>query len=314
MAYGQKILKGDAYKRAAIKRRHIRIRKHISGTAERPRLVVTRSNRHIVAQVIDDIKGHTLASASTLDTTIRGNEATGFGYGGGVSVLGPAFVAFSMIDSNTAAYGAGLEFFGGDVGPGELRIVNSTIAANHARSFSAGIESAASLDLYNSTVAFNTADRADGTNHAGGIVMQGAHVLNLVSSIVARNQQGGVAHDIGGSGSITGSANLVMSSTLPLPGGTLSADPLLIAAIGNYGGQTDTLGLQPGSPAIDAGSNPLGTSCDQRAGSYLPPFNLVGLYERQHGTGVDIGAFESGAGDALFGDGFEEITLVFCRP
>ncbi|MFD5077543.1 50S ribosomal protein L18 [Streptomyces sp. NPDC058274] len=72
MAYGVKIAKGDAYKRAAIKRRHIRIRKHISGTAERPRLVVTRSNRHIVAQVIDDVKGHTLASASTLDTSIRG--------------------------------------------------------------------------------------------------------------------------------------------------------------------------------------------------------------------------------------------------
>jgi large subunit ribosomal protein L18 len=74
MAYGQKILKGDAYKRAAIKRRHIRIRKRISGTAERPRLVVTRSNRHIVAQVIDDLKGHTLASASTLDSSIRGSE------------------------------------------------------------------------------------------------------------------------------------------------------------------------------------------------------------------------------------------------
>ncbi|MEV0218664.1 50S ribosomal protein L18 [Streptomyces sp. NPDC050704] len=72
MAYGTKIAKGDAYKRAAIKRRHIRIRKKVSGTAERPRLVVTRSNRHIVAQVIDDIKGHTLASASTLDTSIRG--------------------------------------------------------------------------------------------------------------------------------------------------------------------------------------------------------------------------------------------------
>src|SRR5919109_352527 len=74
MAYGQKILKGDAYKRAAIKRRHIRIRKRINGTAERPRLVVTRSNRHIVAQVIDDLKGHTLAAASTLDTSIRGGE------------------------------------------------------------------------------------------------------------------------------------------------------------------------------------------------------------------------------------------------
>jgi large subunit ribosomal protein L18 len=72
MAYGTKIAKGDAYKRAAIKRRHIRIRKKVSGTAERPRLVVTRSNRHIVAQVIDDIKGHTLASASSLDASIRG--------------------------------------------------------------------------------------------------------------------------------------------------------------------------------------------------------------------------------------------------
>jgi large subunit ribosomal protein L18 len=74
MAYGTKIAKGDAYKRAAIKRRHIRIRKKVSGTAERPRLVVTRSNRHIVAQVIDDQKGHTVASASTLDSSIRGGE------------------------------------------------------------------------------------------------------------------------------------------------------------------------------------------------------------------------------------------------
>lgn len=75
MAYGVKIAKGDAYKRAAIKRRHIRVRKHVSGTPERPRLVVTRSNRNIVAQVIDDIAGHTLASASTLDASIRGGEA-----------------------------------------------------------------------------------------------------------------------------------------------------------------------------------------------------------------------------------------------
>ncbi|WP_419997220.1 50S ribosomal protein L18 [Streptomyces boninensis] len=74
MTYGVKIAKGDAYKRAATKRRHIRVRKKVSGTAERPRLVVTRSNRHMVAQVIDDIKGHTLASASSLDTSIRGAE------------------------------------------------------------------------------------------------------------------------------------------------------------------------------------------------------------------------------------------------
>ena len=53
-------------------RRHFRIRKKVSGTSARPRLVVTRSSRHITAQVVDDLAGHTLASASTLDVSIRG--------------------------------------------------------------------------------------------------------------------------------------------------------------------------------------------------------------------------------------------------
>jgi large subunit ribosomal protein L18 len=48
-------------------RRHFRVRKKVSGTAARPRLVVTRSTRHITAQVVDDLQGHTLASASTLE-------------------------------------------------------------------------------------------------------------------------------------------------------------------------------------------------------------------------------------------------------
>ena len=51
----------------ARKRRHRRVRKKISGTAERPRLNVFRSLRHIYAQIIDDIKGNTIVSASTLD-------------------------------------------------------------------------------------------------------------------------------------------------------------------------------------------------------------------------------------------------------
>ena len=55
-------------------RRHFRVRKNINGTTERPRLVVTRSLRHITAQVVDDTKGHTVASASSLDATIRGAE------------------------------------------------------------------------------------------------------------------------------------------------------------------------------------------------------------------------------------------------
>ena len=51
-------------------RRHQRVRKQISGTAERPRLAVYRSLRHIYAQVIDDIAGHTLVAASTQDVAL----------------------------------------------------------------------------------------------------------------------------------------------------------------------------------------------------------------------------------------------------
>ena len=54
------------------KRRHIRVRKKVSGTPGRPRLVVTRSARHVVAQIVDDTKGHTLASASTMEVDLRG--------------------------------------------------------------------------------------------------------------------------------------------------------------------------------------------------------------------------------------------------
>ena len=74
MPYSIKIAKGDAKKAAARKRRHLRVRKRVNGTAERPRLVVTRSNRHIVAQVVNDKLGHTLASASTLEAGVRGTE------------------------------------------------------------------------------------------------------------------------------------------------------------------------------------------------------------------------------------------------
>ena len=52
-------------------KRHLRNRKHISGTAERPRLNVYRSLEHIYVQLIDDVKGHTLVAASTLEPGLR---------------------------------------------------------------------------------------------------------------------------------------------------------------------------------------------------------------------------------------------------
>jgi len=62
-------------KSAARDRRHARLRKKIEGTAARPRLVVTRSARHVFVQIVDDSKGHTLASASTMEADLR--KATG---------------------------------------------------------------------------------------------------------------------------------------------------------------------------------------------------------------------------------------------
>ncbi|MCD7775952.1 MAG: 50S ribosomal protein L18 [Firmicutes bacterium] len=59
-------------KNAARVKRHERIRAHISGTAECPRLCVYRSNKHISAQIIDDVKGVTLVSASTQEKTFEG--------------------------------------------------------------------------------------------------------------------------------------------------------------------------------------------------------------------------------------------------
>ena len=61
-----------APKSAARARRQIRVRKKVFGATQRPRLVVTRSARHISAQVIDDTQGRTLASASSMETEMRG--------------------------------------------------------------------------------------------------------------------------------------------------------------------------------------------------------------------------------------------------
>ena len=70
MAFGKKESYGKG-RAASRKRRHARLRKHVSGTSERPRLSVTRSTRHVFVQVIDDTVGKTLVSASTMEADLR---------------------------------------------------------------------------------------------------------------------------------------------------------------------------------------------------------------------------------------------------
>ena len=77
----------SAARRLGKARRHFRIRKRVSGTPARPRLVVTRSTRHITAQIVDDLKGHTIVSASTLDASLRGTEGDKSALAGKVGAL-----------------------------------------------------------------------------------------------------------------------------------------------------------------------------------------------------------------------------------
>jgi large subunit ribosomal protein L18 len=72
MAVGVKIRRGMGSRTTSRARRHLRVRKKVSGSTARPRLVVTRSSRHVFVQVVDDTVGRTLASASSMEADIRG--------------------------------------------------------------------------------------------------------------------------------------------------------------------------------------------------------------------------------------------------
>jgi large subunit ribosomal protein L18 len=74
MAIALRAGKHTAARTASRLRRQVRGRKKITGTAERPRMVVTRSSKHITVQVVDDLVGKTLASASTMEADLRAFE------------------------------------------------------------------------------------------------------------------------------------------------------------------------------------------------------------------------------------------------
>ena len=74
MAIGVKVAKGSSQKARA--RRHFRVRKKITGTTARPRLVVSRSTRHLFVQIVDDSIGQTIVSASTMEDALRKDSSS----------------------------------------------------------------------------------------------------------------------------------------------------------------------------------------------------------------------------------------------
>lgn len=83
------------------RRKHLSIRNKISGTAERPRLSIYRSNNNIFAQLVDDVNGVTLVSASTIDKEIRGNAKHG-GNAESAKLVGKAIAERAVAKNITA--------------------------------------------------------------------------------------------------------------------------------------------------------------------------------------------------------------------
>jgi hypothetical protein len=210
----------------------------------------------------------------------------------------PISIVNSEISGNTVALrpgvyseAAGIYCDIGSGGTTPLTITNTTISGNEAES-GAAIESGCNLQLFNSTVTDNIAstDSVADAGGGGGDAIEIIHQEGKFSATSTLIYNPGVVradlyffHGTTNLGTI--SKSLIFApdpSTPPLPPDTMiGVDPLL-DVLANNGGPTRTHALLPGSPAIDAGSNPLGLTFDQRG----PGF------PRTFGAAPDIGAFE----------------------
>jgi hypothetical protein len=229
-------------------------------------------------------------------STITGNQAIGkgtttyLGKGGGLyggTLSSGALIQNSTIDHNQADEVAGVVL----AGSGAANIINSTISGNTATLASGGIDVSMNLNLSNSTIAFNNG----GPGGAGGLYANSGFAIDLESSVIADNSPSGSAGgaDLAGVGTVTGAHNLIKISSVPVPAGTLTADPKL-GPLACNGGSTRTHASLPGSPAIDAGSASSTLNVDQRGRGFT----------RTIGIAPDIGAYESDP-DRIFTDGFD---------
>lgn len=213
--------------------------------------------------------------------TLSGNSTTNEGgaifhnANGGVFTIANSTLSGNMANKAGAIYSVGFN----------LVIINSTISGNMAADSVGGIKlEFAFATISNSTINGNSAKFSQGGILAG----TGNNQLDLVSTIVANNTDVTGASDLARfAGTVNATNSLIEQALAPgVINGTDTAnqtgvDPL-VGALANNGGPTNTHGLQPGSPAIDTGSNPLGLTNDQRGAGF----------RRVFGAGPDIGAFE----------------------
>jgi len=216
-----------------------------------------------------------------VQSTLSGNAAPN-GRGGGLYVRDTFYLSRSTLAANDANQGGG---FAASVGDDTfVNVAGSTISANTATR-GAGFDAAGTLRLVDSTLAFNAATISGGGFYADS-------TTTLQNSIVAGNTAAGVASDIAGTGgtTISGANNLVIASSLALPGDTLHDDPML-APLADNGGETMTHALVSGSVAIDHGNNQSFMRYDQRYHGSARTIGAapdIGAYERRSGENVVV--------------------------
>ena len=196
--------------------------------------------------------------------------------GGGVFASGNLHVNKSTFTGNLAGFEGGAILV---QGTGSHNIYDSTISGNEGINGVPGVRTDGFLNIRNSTIVGNVSD-----NSACGGAINAPRIV-MFSTIAANNAciEGGPDEDVGGppDATLTGSHNLIESSSRPVPFDTINADPML-APLANNGGPTRTHALMAGSPAIDEGNNVNNRVYDQRG----PGFPRV------KGSAPDIGAFE----------------------
>lgn len=287
---------GAAYARRTLSLSHASVTGNV---IEPPRFGYTAGNGIAAGDRIQLTSS--VVSGNTIDAECRvvAYECAGF-HGGGIYAPRGVWLYASTVSGN-ASYNAGGIFSSG----GASHIFNSTISDNHSYWGASGLYSNDDfLEIRNSTIAFNTSELASPASMSVGVLALGSgEYLSLHSSIVANNTRAdGVPSDIYLTryiaGQIVGESSLVIAANQTLPPDTTSADPLL-GPLGDYGNGLPTRRLLPGSPAIDAGSNPRNYPFDERGAP------------RVSGLRADIGAFElvqAPPPERIFADGFDGST------